>query len=123
MRITPAFAATFLALSGCGPAAPEPAPPSLSAEARKECSELIAVAEREGVILGRSYDDKRRIDVDEGEWAALPATQKTALLAAVSCEVDGVAPADLTFDQGSVAYGFRSGKRLAMFGSFGTKFE
>lgn len=84
----------------------------------KECARLIKVGQASGVILGRP--DGRRIDVDEMMWTALSADAKRGMLAALRCDAyQGQAGA---LDE-AVAYGYHSGKRLAMITSVGVTFD
>lgn len=97
------------------------APVPLSAEVRKQCASLIDLGKKEGVI--RERPAANRINVDELRWAALPASTKTDVLKGLACDAFGVQMDDLGAMEFVVAYGFRSGKRLAMFGAEGTSFE
>ena len=67
------------------------------------------------MLVGMSMGDR----IEE----RLAASDKTALLALLACDTYGKRAPDLELMEFTVAYGWRSGKRLAMFGSTGTSFE
>jgi hypothetical protein len=87
-----------------------------------KCQKIIDLASRQGLV--RERPSRERINVDERIWAATPASEKSVVMQMLLCSAFGgrdmtqVEPLD-----GVVAYGYHSGKRLAMFGSFGLKFE
>lgn len=56
-------------------------------------------------------------------WAQMDASDKTALLALLACDAYGKRGPDLNILEFTVAYGWRSGKRLAMLTSVGITFE
>ncbi len=93
----------------------------VSGEVQVGCAKAVAGAQASGIVLARPADN--RVNVDDRVWAAMTADDKTALLALVACETFGRRPGDLTIDQHVVAYGHRSGERLAMLTSVGTNFE
>lgn len=107
-------------LSRCTPdtSPPAPATTQYSADRIAECEKLISQAEKAGMIRARS--DFNRIDVEDRLWRTLPAESKRGLLLAVGC-VAYRHPFKIT--EYSVAYGYRSGRRLAMATSVGVKFE
>lgn len=80
------------------------------AEKQVACAVAISAAQDAGLV--RDRPKKNRIDVEEAAWSALPAGEKRSLASAVQCFA---AP---DHDYG-VVYGYRSGERLAMAGSFG----
>lgn len=96
--------------------------PLLSAEIRSECKLEIGKATLRGIVKSRPAPN--RVNVEEFRWRALPATDKEALLALVACDSYGKKPGELTpLSDYIVAYGHRSGKRLAMLTSIGMSFE
>lgn len=93
----------------------------LSAKQRQGCAAAIVQAARSGLV--RERPAANRVNVDDGKWRLLPASEKAALLALVACDAFGLAPGELAFSQHTVAYGWRSGKRVAMLTQVGTAFE
>lgn len=93
----------------------------VDSQTRKECGEAIAKAMLSGVVKERPADN--RVNVDELAWARMAAGDKTALLSLLACDAYGVRADDLATLDYVVAYGWRSGKRLAMLGSTGITFE
>lgn len=86
------------------------------------CEKIIDLATKLKLVRERPKLD--RVNVDEIRWAILPASEKDALLMALSCAAHGGRSLEqLESLDGAVVYGFRSGKRLALIGSFGRKFE
>lgn len=80
-----------------------------------QCRDLLAIAEKAGLI--RDRPKPTRIDVEDALWAQLPAKTKDQTLQALACDVWQTA-----MPQGGdyvVAYGYRSGKRLEMLTSTG----
>lgn len=110
----------FLFFSGEDTPPAAPATP-VGAAVRQQCADVIDLAKKEGVVRDRPAAN--RINVDELRWAALPASTKTDVLKGLACDAFGVQPDDLGAMDYVVAYGFRSGKRLAMLGSTGVTFE
>lgn len=112
----------LLQAAGIGEAPPAPPPPALlSAAERAECNAALAKAEAAQLI--RQRPTATRINVDDGQWAQLPADLKEKILAAVSCAALGRwQPLDIS-EGPVVAYGWRSGKRVAMLTSVGVVFE
>lgn len=114
------FAVLGQLLPGSGEAV-KPAVQPLASDQVAGCGDEIAKAQRRGLI--RQRPSNNRINVDEMKWALLPATEKTALLGLLACNTYGVQPGSLEPMQYVVAYGYRSGKRLALFGSTGVQWE
>jgi hypothetical protein len=87
-----------------------------------KCEKIIDLATRRGLVRGRPSLD--RIDVDDWRWTSLPASEKAVLLQSLFCASHG----GRTIEQAealdsAVAYGWRSGKRVAMIGSFGINYQ
>lgn len=96
-----------------------PAPVLLSQSQRTQCRDLLALGEKNGIILGRPSPN--RINVDDVAWQQLDAETKDRTLQAVSCDLWGTwLPADADH---VVAYGNRSGKRIQMLTSVGMSRE
>jgi hypothetical protein len=113
-----------------GSDAPQPAPVSASVPAAKPlddktialCRRIIDTAKREGIV--RDNPAPNRVNVEDLTWAMMPADDKRALLGAVGCLAFGKRQNDWgTLSEYTVAYGHRSGKRLAMASSDGYEFE
>lgn len=116
------FAVARCATSAPSPVSDRPTPPSLSLETRKGCSAAIAKAQSEGLV--RERPNAVRANVDELRWAAIPATEKTALLSLLACDGLGKQAAEMTMsDAVPVVYGYRTGKRLALLSPVGPSFE
>lgn len=118
------FAAVKNWATGSDHPSPEVAPPAplLSADVRSQCKLEIGKATLRGIVQSRPKPN--RVNVDEFRWRALPATDKEALLALVACDSFGKKPGDLdAVSDYIVAYGHRSGQRLAMLSSIGVTFE
>lgn len=102
-----------------------PAPPApvqlVDAHTRAGCSNAITGAMKDGVVKERPSPN--RVNVDEVIWVQMAASDKTALLALLACDAFGKRAGDLEFSEHVVAYGARSGKRMAMLTSAGTSFE
>lgn len=103
-----------------GPAETEAPPVStLSDEAVKQCRDLIALAERNGIIKARPSPN--RINVEDTAWAMLDAETKDRTMQAVSCDLwQSAMPPEW---EHVVAYGHRSGKRIQMLTSVGMSRE
>jgi hypothetical protein len=100
------------------PAPDQPvAPPvaELSAAQVADCRKLLAEAQRIGLIREMTSGD--RIEVDERLWAELPHKSKQGTLAALSCATwrRAVPPKG----EIAAAYGWRDGKRKAMWTEVG----
>lgn len=93
----------------------------VDAKTRASCSEVLVKGQKTGVI--RERPSRNRVNVDEVIWAQMAASDKTALLSLVACDAFGKRQSDLEFGEHTVAYGWRSGKRLAMLSSAGMSFE
>lgn len=104
---------------------PEPAPPAAAAmldqSARASCAKMIEVQSGPKRIV-RSWSGNR-LNVEDARWLLLPAETKRALLAAAACAHFGRPATDLADMEFTVAYGFRSGKRLAMLSRIGMSFD
>lgn len=117
--------AAFLAIESCarglGSVASEASAPSvlLPAGTAAACAAQLERAADQGLLARRG----NRIDVDDAEWAATDAAARRSTLALLACAEFGVAASDLGFDQYVVAYGRRSGERLAMLSAAGVDFE
>lgn len=95
--------------------------PPLSAAQTKGCKDAINKAIAEKAI--RRWPQPNRIDVDDIVWRLTDAEDKKAMLALVGCASFKKQSGNFTFDEYVVAYGARSGKRLAMLSSVGFSFE
>lgn len=93
----------------------------LDAATRQGCTDALTKAQANGIVKQRPTPN--RINVDEVIWSRMTASDKTALLALVACDAYGKRQADLALMEYTVAYGWRSGKRVAQLGSAGTTFE
>ncbi len=86
------------------------------------CEKILNLAVRNGTIRERPEVD--RIIVDEIRWTLMPASEKSVMMQMLLCSafkgrsMVQVEPMDFV-----VAYGWQSGKRLALFGPAGLKFE
>ena len=96
--------------SGAPAVQPVLAPQLLSSGVVSQCRDLLAMAERIGVI--RERPQPTRINVDERKWAELDAATKDRTLQAMACDVwqQNMPPSG----EFVVAYGWRSGKRVQM---------
>lgn len=104
------------------PDAPPPPPVQLVDTAtRAKCADAITKAQQTGVV--RMRPSPNRVNVDEMIWSRMDAGDKSGLLALLACDVFGKRQADLEFGEHTVAYGSRSGKRLALFSGSGVTFE
>jgi hypothetical protein len=103
---------------GSSPTAVPERTPTYTTERVQECTLLLNKAEQAGLIHQRPSDT--RINIDERLWAELPATAKSGILQAMACEVYGRPPANLEI---VVAYGYRSGRRLARYGQSGVSYD
>lgn len=113
--------AAAIASAAVAEAAAEAAPAVVDATTRAECRDTVRQLERAGLIKGRPRAG--RIDVDDRLWAEMPAQMKSRALQAVSCDVQGrFIPAGFD-DEAIAAYGWRSGKRLALLTQVGVSFE
>jgi phage FluMu protein Com len=85
----------------------------------KPCDDLLAKAERSGLIKERPSPE--RINVEDGRWADFPASSKRGLMLALRCSLlRGQPGSEMDY---VVAYGYRSGRRVAMATSVGVTFE
>jgi hypothetical protein len=98
-------------------AAATPAP-SFSSERVAECEKLITRAEKQGLV--RSRPSNTRINVEDAAWRAFPADSKRGVMLALACSAFGH---PMQTSEYVVAYGYRSGKRVAMATSVGVTFE
>lgn len=94
------------------------APAGYTPERIAECQRVIALGEKAGLVRARPQE--RRIEVDERLWAAVDAGTKRGLMMAVFCAAFRGRPETL---DNAVAYGYHSGKRLAMASELGVSFE
>jgi hypothetical protein len=84
--------------------------PVLSAERLARCRKTIAAATRDGVI--RERPSPGRVRVDDTLWRELPPASQGRIMQALACDVwQAVAPPE---NREIIAYGWASGKRLAM---------
>lgn len=104
---------------GDGPAAPSRS--QAAAQDPAPCNKLLDQAEKARLI--RHRPDTNRIDVDERLWTEMPASSKRGIMLALRCSVLGGQPDTEPLGNYAVAYGYRSGKRLAMATSVGVEFE
>ena len=95
--------------------------PALDAEARAGCNKALDEAANNKIVLDRP--SLNRVNVEDLVWSGMAAEDKRALLALVACDAFGKREGELSIDQHVVAYGHRSGKRLAILTSVGTQFE
>lgn len=104
----------------CAPASKDGTPPPapFSASQVAQCDDLLKGAERSKLIRSRPSPD--RINVDDAAWATFPAESKRGVLLALACQ-HYRRPMQAT--EYVVAYGYRSGKRVAMASSVGVSFE
>lgn len=94
-------------------------PTRLDASVVVQCEALITQGLQSGIIRSRPKMD--RLNMDDQKWAMMPAETKSVLMRAVSCSVYGTnLPPGF---ESVVAYGHRSGKRLAMLTSAGLNYE
>jgi hypothetical protein len=115
------FVAVALAWHALNPS-PEPRQigenPAAETVDPKACDDLIAQAEKAGLIRERPSPD--RINVEDSLWAAFPASSMTGLAMAVRCSAAHGSPQELDY---GVVYSYRSGKELAMATGAGAKFH
>jgi hypothetical protein len=90
--------------------------PTVAAAQAKACDDILNDLVRKGAIKTRPAAN--RIDVQDRDWAMLPADQKKMIAAGVRCAAGGVGSDDY-----GVVYGYRSGKRLAMATNVGVSLE
>jgi hypothetical protein len=99
--------------------------PALDEKMIALCRRIIDEATKMGVV--RDKPSPNRINVEDARWAMLPADDKRSLLAAVGCAAFKLRQADWenvsNADGYTVAYGYRSGKRVAMATATGYNFE
>lgn len=97
----------------------EPAVALLDDPTVAKCSDLLALAAKEGLIKARP--ETNRINVEDRMWVALDAATKDRMLQAVACETwrSAMPPAG----EHVVAYGHRSGKRVQMLTEMGMNRE
>jgi hypothetical protein len=124
------------AMFGCGEAQQATStPPEAIAQADRPllpettvatCRKTIDAATSAGLI--KSQPSPERINVEDRLWAALPVDERRALLGFVGCtafkrRIEHWAEPDDILSGFVVAYGHRSGKRLAMASANGYDFE
>jgi hypothetical protein len=86
------------------------------------CEKVIAELLKNGGI--RRRPEPNRVDIDDAAWLVLDAEVKKAMLATLGCAAfGGKAPRQYTHGEYTVAYGARSGKKLAQMSEYGMKFE
>ena len=111
-------------MARCSETTPEDSPSQAetagyySASVVSQCKSLLDDSEAKKLIRGHPRPD--RIDVEEGLWIALPAESKTGILLAVNCVTNGRPLSGFEYVS---AYGYRSGRRLALATSVGVKFD
>lgn len=93
-------------------------PPAYSAAQVLECQRVLDLAKESRVIRAEPSAD--RIDVDEVKWAAIAAETKRGILLGLACVNYGRPMQNV---EGVVAYGYRSGRRLATATQVGVNFE
>lgn len=87
-----------------------------------KCEQVIDGAVRSGLV--RTRPSAVRIDVEDAIWASAPAREKRVLMEVLACSAfDGIALSSIPAGDNVVAYGTRSGKRVAMATSAGVRFE
>lgn len=118
MRSSAALAALLIA--GCGREDPAPVAKVAAIDPRPCDAGLSALVET-GLIKDRPASN--RVDVEEVNWAAMPAKQKRTVAAAVRCSFLRGDIGRTDFDSFAVVYGYRSGKRLAMASHNGVSLE
>jgi hypothetical protein len=117
----PAIAGVLLLLWFCSSVFKEQPPATITAQAAdpKPCDDLLDQAERSGLI--RERPSTERINVEDRMWHSFPASSKKGLMLALRCsKLRGQPGQDTDY---VVAYGYRSGKRLAMATGVGVNFE
>jgi predicted RNA-binding Zn-ribbon protein involved in translation (DUF1610 family) len=119
------FAATQCSDNGPGPsnvqqAALSPAEQKAASEKGAACEKALSGLEKTGLIKDRP--EPNRIDVDEVNWALMPARDKRLVAAGVRCSFLNGRESD-AFDDYAVVYGYRTGKRLAMATANGVELE
>lgn len=114
------FAVSFCGSPGSDKAKTSPAAvPKLAAAQIAECSALLEKGKEAGLIKARP--SANRINVEDALWRSMPADSKNGMLAALAC--DAFNATTLSTEQHVVAYGHRSGRRLAMLTSVGVNHE
>lgn len=93
----------------------------VDASTRAGCAKAIEDGTKQGIVRKRPSAD--RVDVEDATWRLMAADDKRALLALVACDAFGKRAGDLDLSEHVVAYGYRSGKRLAIMTSVGVQFE
>ena len=96
-----------------------------SGEVVADCKAQIEAGMKSGFIT--AWPSPNRVDVEDGLWRRSAAEDKRALLALLGCATFARSAADIgaekDLDEYVVAYGHRSGKRLAMLSVSGYRFE
>lgn len=93
----------------------------LDTQTRQGCAQAIGQATKGGVVRQRPAPN--RVNVEDAVWQLMAADDKRALLSLVACDAFGKREADLGVSEYVVAYGYRSGKRLAMLTEYGIDYE
>jgi hypothetical protein len=87
-----------------------------------KCERVLSIALKNGTI--RQRPEANRVNVDELRWTLMPASEKSVLMQMLLCSAfNGRSMAQVEPMDYVVVYGWRSGKRLALLGSAGLKFE
>ena len=126
-----AIMGTLLTLAMCNRSSDVDAPPPTPAQTAAtsavresrlaECQRIINDLVRSG---GATITARERIEVDDADWAQIPATQKRAIAAGFACTVFGGRQLnELETMDYVVVYGRISGHRLAQAGSTGVNLE
>jgi hypothetical protein len=87
----------------------------LSIEAVAKCEALLVKGQETGLI--RARPSLNRINVEDALWRQLPADARRAFLTALACSTYGTTVLPQT--EHVVAYGYISGKRMAMLTAVG----
>lgn len=99
----------------------KPAVELVDTETRASCAQAIDQATKDGIVRQRPAPN--RVNVEDAVWQLMAADDKRALLSLVACDAFGKREGDLDLSEYVVAYGFRSGKRLAMLTEFGVAYD
>jgi hypothetical protein len=112
--------AAAIAYNAVVPPAPTAISNSVAAMDPAECHRQLADGTRHGLIRRRR--SANRIDVEDGAWAALPADAKRGIMLWLLCDFAQGRNAQGLQDY-VVAYGYRSGHRVAMASDAGVTLE
>jgi hypothetical protein len=89
---------------------------------RAKCDQVIDIAVKSGLVISRPSAD--RLNVNETIWENTLTDEKAVLMQMLICSAyGGRTLAQIEDLDTAVIYGAHSGKRLAMIGTFGIKYE